>query len=107
MAESFPVDSGDYSQFNFKNKSPEIPPNESVTVQMPILSGLFNCGKYLPLKYLQGLTIEFVMVSNHKDAALKIGETDDFEPKWEITEPVIKCQRIFIDDRLEHELTQR
>ena len=43
MAESFPVDTDDYSQFNFKNKSPVIPPGESVTVQMPILSGLFNC----------------------------------------------------------------
>jgi hypothetical protein len=46
MAESLPVDSDDYSQFSFKNKSPEIPPNESVTIQMQILSGLFNCGKY-------------------------------------------------------------
>jgi hypothetical protein len=72
MAESFPVDSEDYSQFNFKNKSPVIPPHESVTIQMPILSGFFNCGKNIPLKYLQGLTIAFIMVSNHKDSALKM-----------------------------------
>ena len=95
MAESFPVDSEDYSQFNFKTKSPVSPPGESVTVQMPILSGLFNCGKYLPLKYLQGLTIEFIMVSNHKDAALKM---DANEPSWSITKPVIKCQTVTIDN---------
>ena len=63
MAESFPVDSEDYTQFDFKNRSPAIKPGESVTVQMPILSGLFNCSKYLPMKYLQGLTIEFILVS--------------------------------------------
>ena len=55
MAESFPVDSGDYSQFGFKNRSPVIPPGESVTIQMPILSGLFGCGKHLPLKYFPQL----------------------------------------------------
>ena len=36
MAESFPVDAGDYSQLDLKNKSPVFPPGESVTVQMPI-----------------------------------------------------------------------
>jgi hypothetical protein len=71
MAESFPVDADEYDQFNWKNKSPVINPGESVTIQMPILSGLFNCGKFLPMKYLQGLTIEFILVSKYKDAALK------------------------------------
>ena len=42
MAESFPVDTDEYYQFDWKSKSPTINFGESVTVQMPILSGLFN-----------------------------------------------------------------
>ena len=67
IAESFPPDSEDYSgsyyQFDWKRNLPAIKVGESVTVQMPILSGLFNCGTFLPMKYLQGLTIEFIFVS--------------------------------------------
>ena len=44
------------------------------------------------------------MVSNHKDAALKL---DANEPSWSITEPVIKCQSITIDNTSENEFTER
>jgi hypothetical protein len=50
------------------------------------------------------LTIAFIMVSNHKDSALKM---DANEPSWSITEPVIKCQSITIDNTVENEFTER
>ena len=100
-----------YSQFENKNTSPEIKGNESVTLQMPLLSGLMNCGKYLPLRFLQGLSIELVLVSHHKDAALMTqdfyGATTLTEPEWTITEPVIKCQVVTIDNELENGFVQR
>ena len=107
MAESFQVDPDEYYQFDWKSKSPTINIGESVTVQMPILNGLFNCGKFLPMKYLQGLTIEFILVSKYKDAALKMGADAADEPSWTITEPVIKCQTVTIDNSLENEFTSR
>ena len=51
-----------YPQFEYKNISPTILPNESITIQMSLLSGLFNCGKYLPLRFIQGLSIELVLI---------------------------------------------
>jgi hypothetical protein len=77
---------------------------------MPFLSGLFNCGKYLPLKYLQGLSIELILVSHYKDAALMTQQmitNTQPEPLWNITEPVIKCQVIQIDNSLQNGFTQR
>jgi len=115
MGESFPLDDmsyiddiENYSQFDFKNRSPQVQVGESVTVQMPFLSGLFNCGKYLPLKYLQGLTIELILVNRYKDAALihdahLAGE----DPLWTISEPVLKCQVVTIDNSLQNGFTQR
>jgi hypothetical protein len=103
-----------YSQFEFKNKSPVIRGGESVTMQMPLLSGLFNCGKYLPLRFLQGLSIELVLVSNYKDAALitqaDVTDTNNWttdDPLWTISEPVIKCQVVTIDSGLENQFTQK
>ena len=57
-----------YPQFEFKNILPTILPNESITIQMPLLSGLFNCGKYLPLRFFQGRNIELVRVTQFQDA---------------------------------------
>jgi len=116
--ETFPIDQqidprnpgNFYNQFDYKNASPIIRQNESITIQMPFLSGLFNCGKYLPLKYLQGLSIELIMVSHYKDAALMTQSMYDNvipEPLWSITEPVIKCQVIQIDNSLQNGFTQR
>jgi len=118
MGETFPVDfqeildsaSGPYHpQMEYKNMTPIIRAGESITIQMPFLSGLFNCGKYLPLKYLQGLSIELILVSNCKDAALMTQalETAGEQPLWTITEPVIKCQVIQIDNALQNGFTQR
>jgi hypothetical protein len=119
MGETFPIDSlavSDdpnngtyYPQGEFKNATPVILTNESITIQMPFLSGLFNCGKYLPLKYLQGLSIELILVSHHTDAALKTwtNQQNNEEPLWTITEPVIKCQVIMIDNALQNGFTQR
>jgi hypothetical protein len=59
------------------------------------------------MKYLQGLTIEFILVSKYKDAALKMGVTEADEPFWSISEPVIKCQTVTLDNSLENEFTSR
>ena len=115
MAENFPLDDmsflgdvNEYPQFDFKNYCPQVLVGESVTVQMPFLSGLFNCGKYLPLKYLQGLTIELILVSKYKDAALMhVDHQAGEEPLWTISEPVIKCQVVTIDNSLQNGFTQR
>jgi hypothetical protein len=119
MGETFPIDSdvalsdethgAYYPQGGCKNTSPLIKPGESITIQMPFLSGLFNCGKYLPLKYLQGLSIELILVSHHTDAALVSWADSQAkeDPMWTITEPVIKCQVIMIDNALQNGFTQR
>jgi len=119
MGENFPVDQliqlndannqAYYPQMDYKNVTPVLLAGESITIRMPFLSGLFNCGKYLPMKYLQGLSIELILVSHYKDAALVswANHVNNEEPLWSITEPVIKCQVITIDNALENGFTQR
>ncbi len=97
-----------YTHGEFKNYAPLIPGLGKLTVMMPLFIGLMNCGKYLPLRFLQGLSIELILVPNIKDAVLKgpLDFRNDSEPLWEITEPVIKCQTVTLDNQAENDFTQ-
>lgn len=87
---------------NILNYSPVIEHGEFITVQMPLLSGLLNCGKMLPLKYLQGLQIELELVNSYIDAACgNFGA----EPTWEISEACIKADSLLLDSQLDNEYT--
>ena len=86
------------------------------------LSGLANCDKYLPLRYMGGLTFEFELVSDPTEcllsetftspadttstppiAAVDVLKADDISKEWEITDVQIKCDVLQLDNNLNDE----
>ena len=102
-------------------------------VLFPLMCGLFNQSKFLPLKFLQGLQIELEVVNSYEEVCihnpdqgpieiweqdnlllqnreeLNVGNVDreefNFSRRWLITEPQIKCDVVTLDNQLDHEYT--
>ena len=77
------------------------------------LCGILAQDKMLPLKYLQGITFEFEIVSNVGDAVVSrtgLTETsvndifalDNVSDQWEIRDCQIKCQTCTLDNSLQN-----
>jgi hypothetical protein len=93
---------------------PAIVANGERVVLFPLMCGMFNQTKFLPLRYLQGLQIELEVVNNFTDCCIQqtaVGAGID-EPlgaacstDWLITQPMIKCDVITLDNQLDNEYT--
>ena len=86
--------------FDAGNESPTVHDNRIVL--FPLLCGLFNQSKFLPLRFLQGLQIELEVVNNYDDCVLS---GDPYSSTWSITEPQIKCDVVTLDNQLDNEYT--
>jgi hypothetical protein len=73
---------------------------------------MFNQTKFLPLRYLQGLQIELEVVNNFTDCCIQqtaAGAGIDealgaaCSTDWLITQPMIKCDVITLDNQLDNE----
>ena len=94
------------------NNSPDLDAEHSRVVFFPLLCGIFNQPKYLPLRYLQGLQIELELVNNFTDPILqrRSNATEDMlvprmSTQWYIDQPVIKCDVASLDGQLDNEYT--
>jgi hypothetical protein len=85
-------------------------------VLFPLMCGLLNQTKFLPLRYLQGLQIELEVVNQFTDVCISQTQfwTNAGQPmvfgaacstEWLITEPQIKCDVISLDNQLDNEYT--
>jgi hypothetical protein len=91
---------------------PAIQVNANKVVLFPLMSGLFNQTKFLPLRFLQGLHIELEVVNAYTDVCVtqtpvngnNLGAAGSEE--WLITEPQIKCDVISLDNQLDNEYTE-
>jgi hypothetical protein len=109
---------------SLNNSPPAIPVGGWKILTIPLLSGLLNCGKMLPLSYMNGLTIEIELVNNYTDACLATvagapiatisgsevnsapGADTAFSQLWEVQEAVIKVDQIVLDSAVQDEYTQ-
>ena len=74
----------------------------SKIVMFPLLCGLFNQPKMLPLRVLQGLQIELEIVNNFTDCVV----TGPFaSSSWMISECQVKCDVVTLDNQLDNEYT--
>ena len=71
-------------------------------VLFPLLCGLFNQPKMLPLRFLQGLQIELEVCNQYDDP---IAVDDVSSNSWKITEPQVKCDVVTLDNQLDNEYT--
>ena len=94
--------------------SPFVIPQSSRVVLFPLLCGIFNQSKFLPLKYLQGLQIKLEVINNFTDAicvqtpAIAGGGAavgDPFANNWSISEAQVKCDVVSLDNTLDNEYT--
>ena len=93
--------------------SPILYPNSSRVVLFPLLCGIFNQSKFLPLKYLQGLQIELEVVNNFVDAICVQTPIVGAFPaagaawanNWTISEAQVKCDVVSLDNTLDNEYT--
>jgi hypothetical protein len=90
------------------NEKPTIPGGGNRIVLFPLLCGLFNQAKFLPLKYMS-LQVELEVVSSLFDCICASkdddGTYDTWSTKWEISDPQIKCDVISLDAELDNEYT--
>ena len=99
--------------------TPWVGGGSSRVVLFPLLCGIFNQTKFLPLKYLQGLQIELEVVNNYTDcictrpiipngqvlAPGPVGPTAT-AATWLISEAQIKCDVVSLDNQLDNEYTK-
>jgi hypothetical protein len=97
---------------------------DNKAVMFKPLSGLINQDKYLPLRYMGGLTLEFELVSDPTEclisdpytfaavtaagivlpeAAVTVLQVTDISTNWFITDVQIKCDVIQLDNNLNDE----
>ena len=111
FAEGFGLAEGYGSNFNSRlqtkaigfdagYESPTV--REKRIVMFPLLCGLFNQSKMLPLRFLQGLQIELEVVNNFADA---ISTCDHVSGKGTISECQVKCDVVTLDNQLDNEYT--
>ena len=86
--------------FDAGNESPTVQDNRIVL--FPLLCGIFNQPKMLPLRFLQGLQIELEVVNNFTDPILSSSE---YSTTWSISEPQVKCDVVTLDNQLDNEYT--
>ena len=110
------IDQANALDYGFTTGSTLTPPaievNGNKVVLFPLMSGLFNQSKFLPLRFLQGLQIELEVVNAYTDVCvtqtvingLQFGPASSEE--WLITEPQIKCDVISLDNQLDNEYTE-
>ena len=123
-AEGFGV-SNEY-QFNSlefgKRMPPPIVPLGDHIVFFPLMSGLFNQTKFLPLRYLQGLQIELEVVNQLEEVCI-YGQGPNILPvtyqqpqcnkvatlaastDWKITMAYVKADVVTLDNQLDNEYT--
>jgi hypothetical protein len=93
---------------------PAIVANGERVVLFPLMCGIFNHTKFLPLRQLQGLQIEMEVVNIFTDCCIQqtpvgpgieaaIGAACSTD--WLITQPMIKCDVITLDNQLDNEYT--
>ena len=115
-AEGFGMPGDANNSYGFTTGSTSPPPaievNGNKVVLFPLMSGLFNQTKFLPLRYLQGLQIELEVVNAYTDACITQTDLGGAEQlgaatseEWLITEPQIKCDVISLDNQLDNEYT--
>jgi hypothetical protein len=104
-----------HESYGFTSGSTLTPPaivaNGEKVVLFPLMCGLFNQTKFLPLRYLQGLQIELEVVNNFNDCCIQqvayngaqLGPATSTD--WLITQPMIKCDVITLDNQLDNEYT--
>ena len=99
------------------NEIPIVERRGNRVVLFPLLCGIFNQPKFLPLRYLQGLQIELEIVNNGTDVILT--NRSDIAPAdvgrhyfgnipsttWFIDQAVVKCDVITLDSQLDNEYT--
>jgi len=86
--------------FDAGNESPTV--RQERIVLFPLLCGLMNQSKFLPLRFLQGLQIELEVVNNFAEPILTGTEYSD---NWWISEAQIKCDVVTLDNQLENAYT--
>ena len=102
-------------EYDFTSGSTHPPPaievNGNKVVLFPLMSGLFNQSKFLPLRYMQGLQIELEVVNAYTDVCVTQSVVNGVQfgaaasEEWLITEPQIKCDVITLDNQLDNEYT--
>lgn len=93
-------------------------PGDTMTVTFKPLSGIFNQPKYLPLRYMNGLTIEFEVVSDPNDPVVYPSIDNNGSSvqghfsqaccsnNWVIGNVQCKCDLVQLDNGLENEYAQ-
>jgi len=87
---------------------PTIPLGGNRVVLFPLLCGIFNQTKFLPLRYMQGLQIELEVVNSFDEVCLTDNPgfpLQNWTDQWEIVEPQIRCDVITLDNQLDNEYT--
>lgn len=90
---------------------PKIAPGKSKVVNFKLLSGLFSQSKYLPLKFMNGLTLEFELagqndaivtpqVYNSASGYDTIYDATNTSNNWEIQNCCVKCDICTLDNAL-------
>lgn len=93
---------------------------DSLTVCFKPLCGLLNQNKFIPLTYVQSLSIELELVDNASEPIFnivneerKIGETvyngfttDTYSTDWQIEQVQAKCDMLILDTQLQNSYTE-
>jgi hypothetical protein len=91
---------------------PGVPPSKHMTVSFKPLCGLFSQDKYLPLKYLNGLTLEFTLVNNSEDCIISEPVADvvgaqfvatNTSKLWQIENVQVKAQVVSLDNAMQNQ----
>ena len=85
-------------------------PGDRQTVMFKPLLGLLNQNKFLPLEYLQSLTIELELVDKAEDAVVTTDgttfTTDNNSVKWHLENVQVKCDIISLDNSVQESYHQ-
>jgi hypothetical protein len=85
---------------------------QHMTVSFKPLCGLFSQEKYLPLKYLNGLTLEFTLVGSSDDCIISEPATDvadaqflttNTSKSWQIENVQVKAQVVSLDNTMQNQ----
>jgi hypothetical protein len=91
---------------------PGVPAGQHMTVSFKPLCGLFSQDKYLPLKYLNGLTLEFTLVGNSEDCIISVPVVDvagtaflttNTSNSWQIENVQVKAQVVSLDNTMQNQ----
>jgi hypothetical protein len=87
-----------------------VPAGQHMTVSFKPLCGLFSQEKYLPLKYLNGLTLEFTLVNDSEDCIISEPVVDGAQftaintsKSWQIENVQVKAQVVSLDNTMQNQ----